>query len=261
MIVISVITPSFNSGATLQDTLSSVYRLSESIASHGLQLELIVVDGGSSDSTLDIANRYRNSFSNFSILQNVGGGPYRAMNEGLKCAKGEYSFILNSDDFIAYPKEYAEFIVSALAINSIILLSPITYFRRPSLVARHMWKIEPINRNRTIWKNKILSGLHYPHPGFIAKTDVYLSTMFDETYSLSADYKLMQIIMLQIADHQSISLSQIPYVSMAEGGLTSNFSAILKGYRQLRAINKELGIKVFPFKRYFVKFYRRISAL
>lgn len=261
MIIISVITPSFNSGTTLQDTLNSVYRLSESIASHGLQLELIVVDGGSSDSTLDIANRYRNSFRNFSILQNVGGGPYRAMNEGLKCAKGEYSFILNSDDFIAYPKEYAEFIASALAINSIVLLSPITYFRRPSLVARHMWKIEPIDTNRTIWKNKILSGLHYPHPGFIAKTDIYLSTMFDETYSLSADYKLMQTILLQITECQSISFSQIPYVSMAEGGSTSNFSAILSGYRQLQEINKELGIKVFPFKRYFVKLYRRIVGL
>ena len=54
MIIISVITPSFNSGTTLQDTLNSVYRLSESIASYGLQLELIVVDGGSSDSTLDM---------------------------------------------------------------------------------------------------------------------------------------------------------------------------------------------------------------
>ena len=178
----------------MQDTLNSVYRLSGFIAIYGLQLELIVVDGGSSDSTLDIANSYRNRFNNFSILQNVSGGPYRAMNAGLKCAKGEYSFILNSDDFIAYPKEYAEFIISALAINSFVLLSSITYFRRPSLVARHMWKIEPIDTNRAIWKNKILSGLHYPHPGFIAKTDIYLSTMFDETYSLSADYKLMQTI-------------------------------------------------------------------
>ena len=261
MIILTVVTPCFNSGDTLKDTLDSALLLSEIFADHGYLLELILVDGGSSDSTLAIANSYRNKFNNFSIIKNINGGPYRAMNKGLKSAKGEYSFVLNSDDFISKPREYAEFIISSKLNNAAVLLSSITYFCRPSFSSKHLWKIQPVDVNLAIWKNKILSGMHYPHPGFIAKTDIYLSTLFDENYSLAADYKLMQSILLSLGSHENVSYSQIPYVAMAEGGLTTGFAAVFKGYLQLNAINKELGIKRSVFRRYLPKVYRRLKGI
>ena len=71
---------------------------------------------------------------------------------------------------------------------------------------------------------------------------------------MAADYNLMQSILLSLGSHENVSYSQSPYVAMAEGGLTTGFAAVFKGYLQLNAINKELGIKRSVFRRYLPRF-------
>jgi glycosyltransferase involved in cell wall biosynthesis len=88
----SIVTCTWNSAATLADTLASVQRQTCRDVEH------IFVDGGSTDATLDMLAAYP---GNKRVLRDVGGGISRAMNQGIEAATGEYVAHLHSDDYYA----------------------------------------------------------------------------------------------------------------------------------------------------------------
>lgn len=91
---ISIITATYNSGATVRDTLESVLRQDYP------DYELIIKDGGSKDDTLDICREYETRFGGrMRILSSPDKGLYDAMNQGIAATTGEVVGILNSDDF------------------------------------------------------------------------------------------------------------------------------------------------------------------
>lgn len=91
---ISIITVTYNSSSTLRDTIDSVLRQSYP------DIEYILVDGNSTDSTVDIIKEYEPRFhGNFHWISEPDTGLYDAMNKGLKMATGDVVGILNSDDF------------------------------------------------------------------------------------------------------------------------------------------------------------------
>jgi glycosyltransferase involved in cell wall biosynthesis len=88
----SIVTCTWNSAATLADTLASVQRQTCSDVEH------IFVDGGSSDATLDMIAAYPGRKR---LLRDVKGGISRAMNQGIAAAGGEFVAHLHSDDYYA----------------------------------------------------------------------------------------------------------------------------------------------------------------
>lgn len=90
----SVITPSFNSGDTIEQTIESVQNQVY------LDVEHIVVDGGSTDQTLSILNKY----SSLKWVSEPDKGIYDAMNKGVKLASGDWIIFLGADD-IFFGKE------------------------------------------------------------------------------------------------------------------------------------------------------------
>lgn len=88
----SIVTCTWNSAATLPDTLASVQRQTCQDFEH------IFVDGGSTDGTLDMIAAYPGRKR---VLRDVGGGVSRAMNQGIEAATGDYVAHLHSDDYYA----------------------------------------------------------------------------------------------------------------------------------------------------------------
>jgi len=88
---VSIITITYNSGKTVEDTLKSV------AAQTYEHIEHVVIDGASKDNTIDIVK----SFPNVKLLSESDNGIYDAMNKGVARATGDVIGILNSDDF--YP--------------------------------------------------------------------------------------------------------------------------------------------------------------
>ena len=86
----SIVTCTWNSAATLADTLASVS------AQACQDIEHIFVDAGSTAATLDMIAAYR---GNKLLLRDVGGGISRAMNRGIAAASGEFVAHLHSDDY------------------------------------------------------------------------------------------------------------------------------------------------------------------
>ena len=90
----SIITPCFNSENTIERTLKSVLNQTYSM------YEYIIVDGGSTDSTLDIIRSYKDFFGDkLKVISEPDNGIYDAMNKGISWATGDFVGIVNSDDF------------------------------------------------------------------------------------------------------------------------------------------------------------------
>lgn len=89
---ISIITITYNSGSTLEDTILSV------ISQDYNNLEYLIIDGGSSDNTLDIVNKYRDKIA--FVISEPDKGISDAFNKGIKYATGEIVGIINSDDLL-----------------------------------------------------------------------------------------------------------------------------------------------------------------
>lgn len=92
--LVSIVTPSYNSGSFLEQTILSVLRQTYP------NIEYIIVDGGSTDETESIVNRYR---SRVRFLQEPDEGPAQAINRGMKLAGGSIVTWLGADDL--YPSD------------------------------------------------------------------------------------------------------------------------------------------------------------
>ncbi|WP_036679413.1 glycosyltransferase family 2 protein [Daejeonella oryzae] len=90
---ISIITPSFNQGNYIEETILSI------IKQNYPNLEYIIIDGGSSDQTLDIIKNYENQITYW--ISEKDTGQAHAINKGFKIASGKIVNWLNSDDILA----------------------------------------------------------------------------------------------------------------------------------------------------------------
>jgi glycosyltransferase involved in cell wall biosynthesis len=163
---ISIITVSLKAAATIDDTIASV---AYQQASFGV--ELVCVDGGSTDGTRDIIDRWaaRKMIPIRSIYES-DNGIYDAMNKGLKAARGEYVLFLNADDFLVSPTTLAramEGLTPGAAQNPDIIVGDASmgilgrrgiwrHRRVPSLLGRlRGWGLFPVHQGQ-LTKRRIM---------------------------------------------------------------------------------------------------------
>ena len=101
MKLLSVAVPCYNSAEYMEKTIRS-------ILTGGDRVELIIVDDGSKDNTLEIANKYQRKFPDIvKVVHQENGGHGQAVNTGLKNATGVFFKVVDSDDWVneeAYQK-------------------------------------------------------------------------------------------------------------------------------------------------------------
>jgi glycosyltransferase involved in cell wall biosynthesis len=251
-----VVTPCLNAAFTITDTIHSVEKANQCLNAKGLQIEHIIVEGGSTDGTITLISEKMKIYPYLRCVKDQGKGIYAAMNTGLEEAKGKFTHILNADDMILDPVKYAELLMAGIECKAEAILCSIVYFKRPSRKMTRQWILQPISQKNSNWEHQLRRGLHYPHPGFIANTTLYKTEGFDTRFRLSADYKLMQSILLKEGMSKRTTINKDIIIAMAEGGATSGYKSTLEGWLQLKRINKELGINSFGISRYL----RKIAA-
>ncbi len=100
---LSIIIPTFNSGETLEIALKSIVEQTFS------QIEILIIDGLSTDNTLKIAKEYQHHFPYIKIISEADRGVYDAMNKGIGLACGEWIYFLGSDDYLYRPSTIQNF--------------------------------------------------------------------------------------------------------------------------------------------------------
>lgn len=94
--LLSIVIPTYNGAKTISECLRSI---SNNFSKCKNQLEIIVVDDGSTDNTLEEVKKF--SFNNFKVISKENGGVSSARNAGIEVATGKYIWFIDSDDYLA----------------------------------------------------------------------------------------------------------------------------------------------------------------
>lgn len=110
--ILTIIIPTYNSGATLEVALKSILKQTFK------DIEILIIDGLSIDNTLEIVENYKLEFSNINVISEKDKGIYDAMNKGIIKAKGEWIYFMGSDDSLYEPTTIEQFLNSAELKNN-----------------------------------------------------------------------------------------------------------------------------------------------
>ena len=208
---LSIITVCYNSAATIRDAVDSV------LAQEGIGLEYIVIDGGSTDGTLDVLRSYGERIAR--LVSEPDEGIYDAMNKGVSLATGDVVGILNSDDYYA-DSEVLSTVAAAFEDSDVdCVFGDLDYVdaEDTSRVVR-AWRSKPYE------PGAFHRGWHPAHPSFFVRRSVYERVgMFDTNLKIAADYEFM----LRVLEREQLSSVYLPevIVKMRMGG-ASNASVL-----------------------------------
>ena len=201
---VSIITATFNSERTVRDTVTTVKKQTFENVEH------IIVDGGSHDKTLQIAEFYGHTGP---VVSESDNGIYDAMNKGVAMATGDIVGILNSDDFYADEK-VLEKVARAFENEEVDAVYGDLLFVDPKEFSKK------VNRK---WiaggydKNLFYRGWMPPHPTFFVRKKVYDKFgSFNLNLKSSSDYELLLRFMVL----HNINVEYLPgvMVHMRQGG-------------------------------------------
>ena len=209
--MISIITATFNSAKTLKDTIQSVLRQTNK------DFEYLIIDGGSTDETIDIVKSYESEFSG--ILKWVSEkdqGIYDAMNKGIKMASGDVVGILNSDDYFT-SDDILQTVDNAFKSHEIDAIYGDIHFIRdgnPQKCVRYYSS----RMFRPFW---LRFGFMPAHPSFYCKREVFEKAgLYSLDYKIGADYEMM-VRLFKRHKIKSLYVNK-DFVTMRTGGASNN---------------------------------------
>lgn len=209
---ISVVTVTYNAGRTLQRTLDSVRRQSYA------HIEHLIVDGVSTDDTLQIAERYRNDSPHaVFVYSEPDGGLYDAMNKGLQKATGDYVVFLNAGDSL-YAEDTIEMVVKAA-----VELPAVVYGDTAITDAEgHFLHLRRHRPPAQLSSDSFKQGMLVCHQAFYVRSDIGRKLPYDLKYRHSADVDWCIRVMKE-AEEQGLQMVNAHAVlaNFEEGGNTT----------------------------------------
>jgi glycosyltransferase involved in cell wall biosynthesis len=199
---ISVVTVCFNSAATVARTLESFF------AQTHAEKEMVIVDGGSHDETLQIVRSF--PAEGVTVISEPDRGIYDAMNKGLAAFTGDAVGFLNSDD--RFKDEGALGAVAEALGQSDIAYGDLDFVRcHESREVVRRWRTTP-------WrKGAFRQGWMPAHPTFYCRREVIETVgLFDLRYRVAADYDHM-LRAMELHDFRASPASRV-LVEMLQGG-------------------------------------------
>ena len=215
---ISIITVCYNSSKTIEKTIQSV------LAQTYNNIEYLIVDGVSKDSTLEIIKKYDAKISKW--ISEKDKGLYDAMNKGIALATGDIIGILNSDD----------------VFNNEKVLENVVNFHTENTIQASIGNIIQFNeQGKTVRKysakkwnpEKLKIGFMPAHPAIFFNRDLFTKYGdYQLDFTIGADYELITRFFLK---HKiDWKFSNITTTSMLIGGLSSS------GFSSYKLISKEI---------------------
>ena len=218
---ISIVTACYNSASTIRDTLRTIQMQTHK------NIEHIIIDGGSTDGTLEILEKNRHHIAH--LTSEPDNGLYDAMNRGVSKATGEIIGLLNSDDLLANEHVLSS-VANTLADSEIdACYGDLVYVKQDDIsqVVRY-WHSKSYN------PALIARGWIPAHPTFYARREVHdrYGMLFNLDYKLASDYELL----LRLLVTHKINVAYIPevMVKMRLGGTTN------KSLKNIINQNKEI---------------------
>lgn len=216
---ISVVTVCRNASSTIENTICTV------AAQKHTNLEHIIVDGSSTDGTLNIIHRYKDNFAKW--VSEHDHGIYEAMNKGIAMATGDVIGFLNADDIYAHSNVLTN-VATVLENSEVQACYGDVVFVRDDLET-----IVRYYRSREFSPKKLAYGWMPAHPALFLEKELFDKYgCFKTDYRIAADYELIT----RLFGRHRIQYKYLPeiFVKMRMGGIST------RGIRSSYILNKEI---------------------
>jgi glycosyltransferase involved in cell wall biosynthesis len=218
--LVTVITVTFNGAATLEQTIRSVIGQSYS------NIEHVIIDGGSTDSSLDILRKYGGHVDYW--VSEKDAGIYHAMNKGLTLAGGDIICFLNADDMYAHENVLNQ-VANIMAPQGLDALFGDVVFFKPDSAE----KVVRRYRSHHFHPNKVAYGWMPPHPALFVRRVIFDRVgNFREDYQIAGDFEFV----VRAFGRSDLRYQYLPeiLVKMRIGGVSTS------GWRNRILLNKEV---------------------
>lgn len=170
---ISIVTVTFNAAKTLEQTIQSL------ISQTYHDIEFIIIDGASSDGTIDIINKYANKITYW--ISEPDNGIYDAMNKSLKIATGDFLLFMGADD-VFYKHDIIEIMAKQMIHSNIVYYGNVLF--------KGLNKIHNGKFNKIKWGTTNIS-----HQAIFYPKSIYKSYSYNTKYKIYADYAYNLILL------------------------------------------------------------------
>jgi glycosyltransferase involved in cell wall biosynthesis len=230
-VLISVVVPVLNNRVTLKRCIDSV------LAQQNTSYELIVLDGGSTDGSVEILRGYGERLTNWQSQPD--GGVYQAFNRGVRRSKGDWIYILGSDDYL-----WSEDVLQRISPH---LAGAAPEFRvvygQVCLLSECGDALDTAGEPWPQYRRRFLQGHIIPHQGTFHHRSLFeLHGPFNETFRVAGDY---EFLLRELKHRQALFVPGIIVAGYAMAGGSSvpeNWLRVLHERRRAFALN---GIR-FP---------------
>lgn len=234
---ITVVTVCYNAESVLKKTFNSV--LNQEYGDY----EYVVIDGNSTDNTVNIIKEYKRKFEKrdieFRYISEPDKGIYDAMNKAIKIAEGEWIYFLNAGDYLFSNDTFKEIFAEEKNDDADIVYGKVI---KKTDHGNELRSHDPVET--------IVKELPFCHQGVFTKTEIMKAELFDCKYSMCADYDFFLNMYLQGKKFKKIE-SMVAYYQM--GGLSDvNYFKTLKESYQIKSTR---GVLKFGDKVYWKLYY------
>lgn len=232
--LVTIITVVYNGEAYLEETIQSVLQQSYD------NVDYIIIDGGSTDRTIDIIKTYEDQVDYW--ISEKDYGIYDAMNKGLTLAMGTFIAFLNADDW--YDRHSVRHSIHTLKqTNSDYSIGNIQ--KLPSKIL-----VKPII---PLKPNLVYQEMMYPHPSAFIKLNVYKKVgLFDVRYKIAADYEMALRIHLQ---GFQATYTKHTIAFFREGGISAGKRSIKERLHVVLDYDKNYILAYTTYSTDILKFY------
>ena len=240
--VVSIITVVYNNDRSISDAIKSV------VSQDYPSIEYIVIDGGSTDGTVDLVSKYSDNISLF--VSESDDGIYDALNKGVRLSSGKYIGILHSDDVYSDRSVISD-MVSELSKSDVDL-----GFSNLVIVDKESGKILRYYVSSFFKRWLFRTGWMPPHP-----TCVYKRSLHDEFGLYSTDFKLAGDFdfLSRVFYKGNISWVHLDRITVemrsggaSNSGVSSKYLAASEINRSLKS-NRIFSLPIFQVLRYFIR--------
>lgn len=206
---VSIITVVYNGEKFIEGTILSV--LKQTYAN----IEYIIIDGGSTDGTLDIIKKYEDKINYW--ISEKDNGIYEAMNKGLEVATGDYIAILNADDYYI-PDAIALSIEKLMETKSDYCFANVEYVDNGAIIK----PIYPLE------KNYIYQEMPYPHVSAVISASVYRDVgLFDTAFKIAGDHDMA--LRIHLKGYKAAYINEV-VAKLEAGGISSGIQSNRESY-------------------------------
>ena len=171
---VTVVTAVLNDAGHIEQTILSV------ISQTDIEIEYIIVDGGSKDGTLELIGKYKDKIS--LLISEPDRGVYDAMNKGIKYSTGDFVYFINSGDILLNPS-----ILSKIKLEELKERNAIIYGN----VVVAYGNIEALEKPRPFFNSKMkFKGIGICHQSMFFPGKLIRNEKYDLSYNIAADYDL-----------------------------------------------------------------------